>query len=60
MGDDSLVELVMNSLLGRLVDSSHVVRQMCIRGLGNIACIGKSQVRKQVIISWGDFIIDVI
>lgn len=45
MGDDSLVELVMNSLLGRLVDNSHVVRQMCIRGLGNIACIGKTQVR---------------
>lgn len=44
MGDDDLVEIVMNSLLGRLVDSSHVVRQMCIRGLGNIASIGKAQV----------------
>ena len=44
MGDDDLVELVMNSLLGRLVDTSHVVRQMCIRGLGNIASIGKTQV----------------
>lgn len=44
MDDDSLIELVMNSLLGRLVDSSHVVRQMCIRGLGNIASIGKAQV----------------
>ncbi|XP_052816666.1 maestro heat-like repeat-containing protein family member 1 isoform X2 [Mya arenaria] len=45
MGDDNLVELVMNSLLGRLVDSSHVVRQMCIRGLGNIASIGQEQVQ---------------
>ena len=44
LGDDSLVEIVMNSLLGRLVDSSHVVRQMCIRGLGNVASIGKIQV----------------
>ena len=44
MGDESLIELVMNSLLGRLVDSSHVVRQMCIRGLGNVASIGKLQV----------------
>ncbi|KAL4234897.1 Mroh1p [Mactra antiquata] len=45
MDDDTLIELVMNSLLGRLVDSSHVVRQMCIRGLGNIASIGKVQVQ---------------
>lgn len=45
MEDDSLIELVMNSLLGRLVDSSHVVRQMCIRGLGNVASIGKAQVQ---------------
>jgi hypothetical protein len=44
MGDDNLIELIMNSLLGRLVDSSHVVRQMCIRGLGNVASIGKTQV----------------
>lgn len=45
MDDDNLIELVMNSLLGRLVDSSHVVRQMCIRGLGNVASIGKKQVK---------------
>lgn len=45
MGDDNLIELIMNSLLGRLVDSSHVVRQMCIRGLGNVASIGKTQVQ---------------
>ncbi|XP_052229832.1 maestro heat-like repeat-containing protein family member 1 isoform X3 [Dreissena polymorpha] len=45
MGDDTLVELVMNSLLGRLVDQSHIVRQMCIRGLGNVARIGKAQVQ---------------
>ena len=44
MGDAELVELVMNSLLGRLVDSSHIVRMLCIRGLGNIASVGREQV----------------
>ena len=34
----------MNSLLGRLVDSSHVVRKFCIRGLGNISSVEESQV----------------
>ncbi|XP_046558810.1 LOW QUALITY PROTEIN: maestro heat-like repeat-containing protein family member 1 [Haliotis rubra] len=45
-GDDTLVELIMNSLLGRLVDSSHVVRMLCIRGLSNVASVGKDQVQK--------------
>ncbi|XP_076448959.1 maestro heat-like repeat-containing protein family member 1 isoform X1 [Babylonia areolata] len=45
-GDDSLVELIMNSLLGRLVDTSHIVRMLCIRGLGNISSVGKEQVQK--------------
>ncbi|ESO87809.1 hypothetical protein LOTGIDRAFT_234834 [Lottia gigantea] len=45
-GDELLVELIMNSLLGRLVDSSHIVRMYCIRGLGNIASVGKDQVQK--------------
>ncbi|XP_025115241.1 maestro heat-like repeat-containing protein family member 1 isoform X3 [Pomacea canaliculata] len=45
-GDDSLVELIMNSLLGRLVDTSHIVRMLCIRGLGNIASVGKEQVQR--------------
>ena len=34
----------MNSLLSRLVDSSHVVRKFCIRGLGNISSVEDSQV----------------
>ncbi|XP_061166579.1 maestro heat-like repeat-containing protein family member 1 isoform X3 [Saccostrea echinata] len=41
-----LVELVMNSLLGRLVDSSHKVRMLCIRGLGNIASVSSELVKK--------------
>ncbi|XP_071092263.1 maestro heat-like repeat-containing protein family member 1 [Haliotis cracherodii] len=45
-GDDTMVELIMNSLLGRLVDSSHVVRMLCIRGLSNVASVGKDQVQK--------------
>ena len=43
-GDESLVELIMNSLLGRLVDTSHIVRMLCIRGLGNISSVSKEQV----------------
>ncbi|KAL3859489.1 hypothetical protein ACJMK2_009708 [Sinanodonta woodiana] len=46
MGDAALVELVMNSLLGRLIDSSHIVRKLCIRGLGNVASVGTNQVQK--------------
>ncbi|XP_069113199.1 maestro heat-like repeat-containing protein family member 1 isoform X7 [Argopecten irradians] len=44
--DSSLVELVMNSLLGRLVDSSHIVRMLCIRGLGNVSSMGQDQVQR--------------
>ena len=40
----SVVEILMNSLLSRLVDSSHVVRKFCIRGLGNISSVEDSQV----------------
>ena len=39
-GDLQLVELLMNSLLSKLVDPSHVVRKLCIRGLGNVASVG--------------------
>ncbi|XP_056020899.1 maestro heat-like repeat-containing protein family member 1 isoform X2 [Ostrea edulis] len=46
MDNADLVELVMNSLLGRLVDSSHKVRMLCIRGLGNIASVGSELVKK--------------
>ncbi|CAL1544099.1 unnamed protein product [Lymnaea stagnalis] len=44
-GDEDLVQLIMNSLLGRLVDESHIVRMLCVRGLGNIASVGKDQVQ---------------
>ena len=43
-GDMALVEMLVNSLLGRLVDNSHVVRKLCIRGLGNVASNGPEQV----------------
>ena len=43
-GKVAVVEILMNSLLGRLVDSSHVVRKFCIRGLGNISSVEDSQV----------------
>ncbi|XP_013392835.1 maestro heat-like repeat-containing protein family member 1 isoform X1 [Lingula anatina] len=45
-GDLTLVELLMNSLLGRLVDSNHKVRMVCIRGLGNVSSVGSEQVQK--------------
>ncbi|GFN92402.1 maestro heat-like repeat family member 1 [Plakobranchus ocellatus] len=44
-GDMELVQLIMNSLLGRLVDDSHIVRMLCVRGLGNIASVSKEQVQ---------------
>jgi len=45
-GKVSVVEILMNSLLSRLVDSSHVVRKFCIRGLGNISSVEDSQLEK--------------
>ncbi|XP_012944683.1 maestro heat-like repeat-containing protein family member 1 isoform X2 [Aplysia californica] len=44
-GNEDLVQLVMTSLLGRLVDDSHIVRMLCVRGLGNIASVGREQVQ---------------
>ncbi|XP_065915103.1 maestro heat-like repeat-containing protein family member 1 [Dysidea avara] len=41
-----LAELLMNSLLGRQVDNSYVVRMYSIRGLGNMADIEGNQVGK--------------
>eukprot|EP00058_Branchiostoma_floridae_P019456 XP_002604946.1 hypothetical protein BRAFLDRAFT_77203 [Branchiostoma floridae] len=43
VNDLMLVELLVNSMLGRLVDESHIVRMLCIRGLGNIASVGDGQ-----------------
>lgn len=45
-GKVEVVEVLMNSLLGRLVDTSHVVRKFCIRGLGNISSVEDSQLEK--------------
>eukprot|EP00794_Sanderia_malayensis_P004075 gene4075-4629_t len=39
-GDMQLVELLMNSLLSKLVDPAHIVRRLCIKGLGNVASAG--------------------
>ena len=39
-----LVEMLANSLLGRLIDSELTVRMLCIRGLGNVADAGPEQV----------------
>lgn len=47
-GDAALVEMLVNGLLGRLVDTSHVVRKLCIRGLGNVASNGPEQVSAEV------------
>lgn len=43
-GRKTLTEPLMNSLLGRLVDSSPIVRRLCISGLGNISMLDKEQV----------------
>ncbi|XP_022082273.1 maestro heat-like repeat-containing protein family member 1 [Acanthaster planci] len=45
-GDVQLVEDIMNNLLGRMVDSCHVVRMLCIRGMGNVASLGPQQTQK--------------
>ena len=42
--EPKLAEQIMNNLLGRQVDSNYVVRMYCIRGLGNMANIGGTQV----------------
>jgi len=44
VGNMSLVEMLVNNLLGRMVDSDLTVRMLCIRGLGNISAAGPAQV----------------
>jgi len=39
-GDLQLVELLMNSMLSKLVDPCHLVRKLCIKGLGNVSSVG--------------------
>ncbi len=34
----------MNSLLSKLVDPAHLVRRLCIKGLGNVASAGGHKV----------------
>ena len=40
------VEQIMNNLLSKLIDTYTPVRTLCIRGLGNIASLGKEEVQK--------------
>lgn len=42
----SLVELILNNLLTKLIDTCISVRTLCIRGLGNISSLGKDEVQK--------------
>ncbi|XP_014675280.1 PREDICTED: maestro heat-like repeat-containing protein family member 1 [Priapulus caudatus] len=44
--DGALTEIMMNSLMTRLVDPSQSVRMLCIRGLGNVGTAGNEQVQK--------------
>ena len=55
-GDVSQVEIIMNNLLGRLVDQHATVRKLCVRGLGNIASLGSEQVRSS---DWLYFVVSV-
>lgn len=48
-GDIGLVEMLVNNLLGRMVDSDLTVRMLCIRGLGNISSAGPAQVNSDAI-----------
>lgn len=43
---NTLTEPLMNNLLGRLVDTSHIVRRLCIRGLGCVSRLEKDQVQR--------------
>ncbi|KJE96498.1 hypothetical protein CAOG_06818 [Capsaspora owczarzaki ATCC 30864] len=42
----NLIEQLMNACLGRLIDDSHVVRKLCIRGLGNVANAPEAQIQR--------------
>ena len=45
----SLVEMLVNNLLGRMVDSDLTVRMLCVRGLGNLSSAGPAQVNQQLV-----------
>ena len=42
----NIVESLMNNLLTKLIDTCTPVRTLCIRGLGNVASLGKEEVQK--------------
>ena len=41
----ALVEVLVGCLMGRLVDTCLIVRQLCVKGLGNIADTSLEMVR---------------
>ncbi|KAG1682946.1 Maestro heat-like repeat-containing protein family member 1 [Nymphon striatum] len=51
-GDHALLELLMNSLIGKLVDPSPVIRKLCIRGLSSIANFGLDEQNNMTMDDW--------
>lgn len=45
-GELELVDMIVANMMGRLVDSNHVVRKYCIRGLGNVGSAHETLVEK--------------
>eukprot|EP00043_Microstomoeca_roanoka_P008735 m.83875 g.83875 ORF g.83875 m.83875 type:complete len:1641 (-) comp14365_c0_seq1:221-5143(-) len=45
-GDLSLMVRLRNGLLAKIMDTSHVVRMLCMRGLGNVASLPDEHIRK--------------
>ncbi|XP_046842253.1 maestro heat-like repeat-containing protein family member 1 [Xenia sp. Carnegie-2017] len=45
-GELELVDMIVANMMGRLVDSNHVVRKYCIRGLGNVGNTHETMVQK--------------
>ncbi len=43
---ESLVDVIMNNLLGKLIDKCSMVRTLCIRGLGNMTSLGQHVVQR--------------
>ncbi|EGD80633.1 hypothetical protein PTSG_01221 [Salpingoeca rosetta] len=45
-GDLSLMVRLRNGLLAQIMDESHIVRMLCMRGLGNVASLPDEHIRK--------------
>ncbi|EDQ91217.1 uncharacterized protein MONBRDRAFT_31461 [Monosiga brevicollis MX1] len=45
-GHTNLINKLKNGLLSKLVDTNHVVRMLCIRGLGNVSSLPENHLRK--------------